>query len=115
MEGFEQIGGADDEDPDWEREGSVSPASYTDDVDQLLESFRSERERASGELSVLTHNPRMMEVCQQLRERDANIINLEAKVMELDRQVIDLQVSGWTILDLDRIYIFLFLPIGHFK
>jgi predicted subunit of tRNA(5-methylaminomethyl-2-thiouridylate) methyltransferase len=35
----------------------------------------------------------MVEVCQQLRERDMKIIGLESRVMELDRQVIDLQVE----------------------
>ncbi|OXA37244.1 protein lava lamp isoform X3 [Folsomia candida] len=93
VEGFEEIGGDPEE---WEggEEGSISPASYTDDVEQLLQSFRSER-AGDRDLSLVTHrlenHPRMMEVCQQLRERDQNILRLEGKVLELDRQVIDLQ------------------------
>lgn len=53
VEGFEEIGGDPEE---WEggEEGSISPASYTDDVEQLLQSFRSER-AGDRDLSLVTH------------------------------------------------------------
>jgi len=35
----------------------------------------------------------MAEIRQKLRDRDLKIIHLESKVMELDRKIIDLQVS----------------------
>jgi hypothetical protein len=95
VEGFEQV-----ERPEDFEEGSISPASYHDeDVEQLLESFRAERGGdRGGDLSLMSHttrlehHPKMLEVCQQLRERDQNILSLESKVMEKDRQIIDLQV-----------------------
>jgi hypothetical protein len=41
-EDFEEVG------DDWSREGSISPGSYHDDVEELLQSFRNERVAESG-------------------------------------------------------------------
>lgn len=59
----------------------------------------------------------MMEVCQQLRERDQNILRLEGKVLELDRQVIDLQVNNLkkTFPGSQLYIVFLFLTSGYLK
>jgi hypothetical protein len=66
--GIEQIGGpeedqeeGEEEEDEWEREGSISPAaSYHDDVEQLLESFRSERAAGDRDLSLASQHFRLV-------------------------------------------------------